>query len=168
MLGAATALLGFLLKGSNLVTGYLERRQDAEAAKYKARVGAAEKLGSEALRVEAARQEAWGKVTIKAMAHPMWWVAWALFVIPVGLYDGMIYFVSTFDAWLNVPGCLIPAHGGHVYDPALVCEWFVTKVPPDQGASRTNIIYFIFGSQAASGAAAGIAQALSNWLRKGS
>jgi hypothetical protein len=145
---------------------YLNRRQDAAVERYKADVGAITTLGGEALRIEAARHAAQANVAIAAMAHPIWWAAWAMFVVPVGIYDGLIYFVSTFDAWLNTPGCVIPKAGETIRAGARLCEWYVRAVPPDQAASRANIIYFIFGAQAASGVAAGLGQAAARWLAR--
>ena len=165
MFGIPTLIAG-ALKLAEWGTNYLQKKQDADVEKYKAAVGGARDLAGDALKVEAARYQTWSNVTIAAMAHPVWWLAWAMFVVPVGLYDGMIYFVSTFDAWLNTAGCYIPTHATAIQAGRHVCEWFVTAVPPDQASSRANIIYFIFGAQAASGAAAGIAQALSNWIRQ--
>jgi hypothetical protein len=160
--GVVSAGLGLAKSGLD----YLVRRQDAAVERYKAEVGAAVSLGGEALRVEAARHAAQQNVAIAAMAHPIWWAAWAMFVVPVGVYDGLIYFVSTFDAWLNTPGCVIPRIGEGIRAGVKVCEWYVRAVPPDQAASRANIIYFIFGAQAASGIAAGLGQAAARWLGK--
>jgi len=165
MFGLTTIISG-ALKIANWGAEYLQRKQDIEAEKYKADVGAATTLGTEALRVEAARNEAWGRVAVQAMLHPMWWVAWGLFVLPVGFYDGMIFFVSTFDRWLNTPGCSIPEIGHGVTRGLQLCEWWVRKVPPDQAALRASVIYFIFGAQATSGAAAGIGQVVSRWLAR--
>ena len=160
--GAVSAGLGLAKSGLD----YLNKRQDAAVEKYKVEVGAVRDLGGEALKVEAARHQAQQNVAIAAMAHPIWWAAWAMFVIPVGIYDGLIYFVSTFDAWLNTAGCAVPRMGEAVRAGARLCEWYVRQVPPDQAASRANIIYFIFGAQAASGIAAGIGQAATRWLAR--
>jgi len=162
-LGIGTLISGGL-KLAQWGAGYLERKQNADVEKYKAQVGAVQGVAAEALKTEAMRYRTWSNVTMSAMGHPIWWVAWMVFVIPVGLYEAMIFYVSTFDRWLNTPGCSIPEIGQIVKQGTVLCEFWVRKVPPAQGAARENIIYFIFGAQAVSGASAGIAQSLSNWL----
>lgn len=159
------AIITGLLKAASGLTSYLEKRQDAAAEKYKAKVGAVAGTSQEALRIEGMRFKTWSHVAIAAMTHPIWWVGWTLFVIPVGFYDAKIYIVSTFADVLNTPGCFVPAVNHAVSHAAHICEWYVQQVPPAQGASRLEIMKFIFGGQAAAGASAGIAQALSNWLK---
>jgi hypothetical protein len=163
-LGGLTSVLKGALGVANSITNYLEKKQDAQVEKYKVENATVQTIGTEALRVEAAKNEAWGRVAVQAMMHPFWWAAWIMFVIPVGAYDGMIFFVSIFDRWLNTPGCTIPKIGDAVRQGLMICEWWVREIPPAQGQSRANILYFIFGAQATSGVAAGVGQVVSKWL----
>jgi hypothetical protein len=162
--GGMSGIIGAALGVAKAGIGYLEKRQDARVETYKAQVGVIGDLGGQALRVEAARYRTWSNVAIAAMNHPAWWCAWLLFVIPVGVYDSAIFFVSTFDRWLNSPGCMIPDIGQAIAHGAHVCEYWVRKVPADQRAARAAIIQFIFGAQAATGIVAGVGQAVGNWL----
>jgi hypothetical protein len=100
------------------------------------------------------------------MTHKVWWVAWALFVLPVGLYEAMIFFVSTFDAWLNTPGCVIPEIGQAVRAGARVCEYFVRRVPPAQEQLAVQITGTIFVAQAGTGVAAGVYQSINTIFAK--
>lgn len=59
------------------------------------------------------------------MNHPVWWAAWMLFVLPVGVYHAAIYLVST---W--------PAIG-----------WEIQRVPTTQEEWGRMIVLSIFGAQ---------------------
>jgi hypothetical protein len=62
------------------------------------------------INAERARREAQRDLGIAAMNHPVWWIAWGLFVIPVGIYNAAIFLLSTAGigpetfAVLRVPG----------------------------------------------------------------
>lgn len=164
--GGMSGIVGSALGLAKAGIGYLEKRQDAKVETYKVQAGVIADLGSQAMRVEAARFETWSATARQAMNHPAWWFAWLFFVIPVGLYDGAIFFVSTFDRWLNTPGCTIPDVGEAIARGVHVCEYWIRKVPNDQRASRIAVVQFIFGMQAATGVAAGVGQAVRNWLNR--
>lgn len=144
--------------------GLLSSRQSADLAKYQADTGMLTALGTEALKIEAVRSETYGKVVIQAMTHKVWWVAWLLFVIPVGLYDASIYFVSMFDMWLNTPGCVILDAGNMLDQGQHLCEWYIKRVPQPQGESRMAVIYFIFGAQGMAGLGAGVLAVVNRML----
>jgi hypothetical protein len=162
--GLAKLALNAILPLANSIVGYLDRKGDREVEQYKAKAGAVTNLGGEALRVQAAREAAQASITMQAMTHPIWWVAWCGFVLPPMLYDAAIYFVSTFDTWLNTPGCHIWKINEAVPKGIKLCEYYVRKVPADQAAARGSIIYFIFGAQAAAGVAGGLVDIATKWL----
>ncbi len=47
------------------------------------------------INAERDRRNAQRDLGIAGMNHPVWWVAWGLFVIPVGLYNATIFILST-------------------------------------------------------------------------
>ncbi len=95
-------------------------------------------------------------VTLAAMSHPMWWIGWALFILPPGAYHALIFFVSMFDMWLNTPGCHVWAIGEAVPRGVKLCEWYVRKVPPDQQQLSMLAAGLFVGLQVGSGIIAGI------------
>jgi hypothetical protein len=75
------------------------------------------------------------------MGHPVFWIAWALGVLPVMLYYGSIFWVSTF-----------PALG-----------WEVAKAPADALEFAHQITNWMFGIAGASSLVAGVSQA---WAKR--
>lgn len=100
------------------------------------------------IEAEIARRNAQRDLGIAAMSHPVWWVAWCLFVIPVGLYHATIFIVST----LGIPPC-----GGITVSPCFT----VLRVPPDQQELSKTVIAYLFLAQGASGIAGAVIKKLS-------
>jgi hypothetical protein len=128
-----TALPGFL----NGLLAYLNKRQDTAAA----RSADAKDVGVSVVQAEVSRVQAAASVLQVAMGHPVFWIAWALGVLPVMLYYGSIFWVSTF-----------PALG-----------WEVQRAPADALEFAHQITNWMFGIAGASSLVAGVAQA---WAKR--
>lgn len=146
--------------------GWLERRTDAEVEKLKAERGVDRDAALELIKADAAIKTAQRDVITAAMMHPVWWLAWLGFVLPVAGYHAAIFIVSTADAWINTPGCIIPAMGEAVVKGAKVCEAYVRRVPREQEEWARQIIGSIFIAQAGTGALAGIVHAIGGRLSR--
>ena len=95
------------------------------------------------IEAERARRLAQRDLGIAAMSHPVWWIAWLLFVIPVGLYHATIFVLST----LGIPPC----------SPKIVTGCFtVLEVPADQKKLSEAVIQYLFLAQAGAGVAGAI------------
>lgn len=127
---------------------------NALVAGYKAKLDAgnttdrlAVDLAVKEIEAERDRRQAQKDLGIAAMSHPVWWVAWGLFVIPVGIYHATIFILST----LGIPPC------GKI----IVTGCFtVLEVPADQKALSTAVIQYLFLAQAGAGVAGMLAQRL--------
>jgi hypothetical protein len=142
-------LFGLLTSIPGLLSGllkYLEKRTDADVEKFKSKNGVDRDTAVEMIRTDAVVKQATANVIMAAMNHPVWWVGWCLFVIPVGLYHAAIFILSTLSI------------GPDVYA--------VLRVPATQEAWATDIIKSIFLAQAGTGAVAGIAHAIGKRLGK--
>jgi hypothetical protein len=73
---------------------------------------------------------------LAAMSHPVWWLAWALFIIPAGLHHAAIYVLSTLSV-----------------GPA---EFAVLAVPLEQKAITREFIQWMLGAQVTSGIAGAV------------
>jgi hypothetical protein len=112
-------------------------------AAYKARLEAtnttdklAVELAIKDIEAEIARRNAQRDLGIAGMSHPVWWIAWALFVLPVGAYHAAIFMLSIFSI------------GPDVYA--------VLKVPAEQEAMGRAVVEYIFLAQGTSGIAGAI------------
>ena len=123
--------LGSLI-GGPVVNGLLKAYQSKLEAQNTRDAKAAE-LAVEDIRAEIARRGAQRDLGIAAMSHPVWWVAWGLFVIPVGLYHATIFILSTLGI------------GPETYA--------VLKVPADQQRLSEVVIQYLFLAQASAGVA---------------
>ena len=128
-----TSIPGFL---NGLLT-YLNKRQDVAAA----RSADAKDVAAVVVQAEVSRTQAAASVLQVAMGHPVFWIGWALGVLPVMLYYGSIFWVSTF-----------PALG-----------WEVHKAPADALEFAHQVTGWIFGIAGASSLVAGVAQA---WAKR--
>jgi hypothetical protein len=128
-----TSLPGFL----NGLLAYLNKRQDTAAA----RSADAKDVANTVVQAEVSRVQAAASVLQVAMGHPVFWIAWALGVMPVMLYYGAIFWSSTF-----------PALG-----------WTVLKAPADALDFAHQITSWMFGIAGASSLVAGVAQA---WAKR--
>jgi len=88
-------------------------------------------LAGKEIEAQIAHKMAQRDLGIAGMNHPVWWIAWALFVIPVGLYHATIFILSTLSI------------GPETYA--------VLKVPPAQEALSSAIISYLFLAQAGAG-----------------
>lgn len=77
---------------------------------------------------EKARVAAQSQIQMAQMTHPIWWVAWTLFVIPVGLYDALIHMKSV----------LVPFYPS-------VLHWNIPEVPAQIEAWDMYVILSMFG-----------------------
>lgn len=106
-------------------------------------------LAVEDIHAEIARRSAQRDLGIAAMNHPVWWLAWILFVIPVGLYHASIFLLSTF----GIPPCSV-AKG-------VVTGCFtILEVPSDQKDLSKAVIQYLFLAQAGSGVAGAVIKRL--------
>lgn len=124
------AILGFI--GGPIVKGVIDG--------YKAKLAAtnttdrlAVELATKDIEAEIARRNAQRDLGIAGMSHPVWWIAWGLFVIPVGLYHATIFILSTLGI------------GPETYA--------VLKVPLDQQELSKVVIQYLFIAQAGAGVA---------------
>lgn len=119
--GGAVKVLGdALLKP---VLDLVAKKQDISLEKY--RVDGA--VAKELISAEIERAKAQRELGLAAMNHPVWWIAWALFVFPVGLYHATIFLVSTAGI-----------------DPEV---FQVRRVPATQEQWANTIVGFIFAAQ---------------------
>lgn len=89
---------------------------------------------------ESARRAAQRDLGIAGMAHPVWWIAWGLFVIPFGLYNATIVILSTLSI------------GPDVY--------VVLRIPAAQESIMRSVVESIFLVQAGSGVAGAVIKRL--------
>ena len=120
--------------------GYLNKVQDTTLEKYRVGTTSGKEVSIAVVQAQASAVQAQKELTAIGMSHPVWWVAWALFVLPVGIYHLSVHVVSTFHL-----------------------VWVVDKLPSDFIAQDRIIVLSIFGAQVTSG----IVQTITNaWLKK--
>lgn len=136
LVGLLTYIPGFL----SGVLSYLNKKQDVDLEKFKVDTLSGKEVSIALVQAEIAGKQAQKEMNIVGMNHPIWWVAWAIFVLPVGLYHASIFLVSTFD--LDV---------------------VVKRVPQTQEEWGMWIVMSLFGAQVATGLVNGVA---TRWLRK--
>ena len=139
------SILGSLIGGpivNGLISAY---KAKLDAANTQGRIAA--DLAAKDIEAERDRRLAQRDLGIASMSHPVWWLAWGLFVIPVGLYHAMIFLLSTF----GIPPC----------SPKILTGCFtVLEVPPDQKKLSEAVIQYLFLAQAASGVAGAVIKRL--------
>lgn len=136
MWSALISLIGWLGGASGIIAKAIElaaKAQDVDLEKFRTQQGVDRDAALKLLDNQRALIEAHRDLSMVAMNHPLWWAAWLLFVLPVGLYHALIFVVSTLDL-------------------ALV----VRRVPPVQEEWAMWIVISIFGAQGAAGITAGI------------
>jgi hypothetical protein len=127
-----TGLPGFL---NGLLT-YLNKKQDNALEQFRIGNTNGKEVSIAVVQAELARVQSMQAVTINAMSHPIWWVAWSLGVFPVLAYHACVYIVSIF------PGL----------------EWTVLKVPAEQAEFGRIIVNWMFGIGGASALVSGVSQ----------
>jgi hypothetical protein len=133
LFGLLTSVPGFL----NGLLAYLNKRQDTAVIQN----SNAKDVGIAVVQAEVSRIQAAASVLQVAMGHPVFWLAWALGVLPVMLYYASIFWVSTFP-WLG---------------------WEVLKAPNDALDFAHQVTGWMFGIAGASSLVAGVAQA---WAKR--
>lgn len=132
-----TGLPGFL----NGLLSYLNKKQDNALEQFRIGNTNGKDVSIAVVQAELARTNALKDVTVSAMSHPIWWVAWSLGVFPVLAYHASIFWVSTF------PGL----------------GWTVLHVPQDQVEFGRTIVQWMFGI---SGASALVTSVASSWAKR--
>jgi hypothetical protein len=130
-----TMLPGF----ANGLLTYLNKKQDTALEQFRIGNTNGKEVSIAVVQAELARQNALKDVTVSAMAHPVWWIAWGLGVFPVLMYHACVFWVSTF-----------PEFG-----------WTVLKVPADQADFARLVVGSMFGIAGASTIVTGVMQAWS-------
>lgn len=95
----AKAILGIF--GDSIlkpILSTIQNRQNTDAEKFKAQTGADQATATDLIRYRLETNKIASAERIEAMKRRVWWIAWGLFVFPVGLYHAAIYVVSTLDA----------------------------------------------------------------------
>jgi hypothetical protein len=123
------------------VFGWLSKREDAKVETTRINRTAERDVDVAIIRNDTAGKEAQKELNLVGMDHPIWWVAWGLFVLPVGVYHAMIHWVSVF-----------PSLG-----------WTIQRVPPMQEQWDMYIVLSLFGAQVTSGIVKTIA---TSWMRR--
>lgn len=124
----------------NALMGYLNKAQDVTLEKYRVGTTSGKEVSIAVVQAQAAGVQAQKEINIIGMGHPIWWVAWGLYVIPAGFHSFAVHFVSTFHL-----------------------AWVVDKLPPEFIAQDQIMILSIFGAQVTTGLTQTIANA---WLKK--
>lgn len=138
----------FLSSGAlTTIANYLAAKQNATASKF----GKFGEVMIATINGEVELRKVQGQVLTTAMGHPIFWLGWIFFVLPVAFYNGSILYVSVFDAHLNVPGCVIPDIGQLVPQGRSMCHYFVRRIPALQESWANTMVMFIFGGQIAVG-----------------
>lgn len=109
-----------------------EKKADTALGKEKV----AAEVAGELIKGDIEHVKAKKELGLAAMTHPIWWVAWGLFVFPVGFYHAGIFFLS------------ILSIGPQTYA--------ILQVPPEQEKWAREIVMHIFTLQAGAGIAGAI------------
>lgn len=110
-------IAGFFLKfftGSTLsfVSGIVTQLTNEHAAIVTAQTTLTGVEVSSVVGAEVARYNAQASLETAMIAHKIWWVGWAFFVLPAGLYVGLIHAKSILCPFLDS-----------------VCSWNIPEVP---------------------------------------
>jgi len=119
---------------------YLGKREDTKVAQAKVDGNVAIQVAPSLIANDTAGKQAQKELNMIGMNHPIWWVGWTVFVLPVGVYHACIFWVSTF-----------PELG-----------WLIKQVPAKQEEWGQMIVISLFGAQVATGVVKSIAEAVIN------
>lgn len=114
------------------------KKMGVDLEKFKASTDSDKANSLAAIGYDGKRVDAHVQVIMQAMNHPIFWVAWGLFVLPVGLHHAAVFWVSTFPFW----------------------GWPVLEVPAMQAETAKQIVGTIFLAQAGTGITAAIVDAI--------
>lgn len=112
----------------SFVSNIVGKLSDEHVAIVQAQTGLTAAQTTAVVGAEIARQNVVGNVMVTMMNHPIWWVGWALFVLPVGFYDALIHIKS-----LACP-----------FDVA-ACAWNIPRVPATQEDWDKMVVLSFFG-----------------------
>ena len=127
-----SGLPGFL----NGLLAYLNKKQDNALEQFRIGNTNGKEVAIAVVQAEIARQAALKDLTVNAMSHPIWWIAWGIGVFPVLGYHACIFWVSVF------PGL----------------GWTILKVPSDQIEFGRTVVQWMFGIGGASALVTGVSQ----------
>jgi hypothetical protein len=142
LIGGGAGLTAFAEKG---LQAYVAAK-NVDLEKFKASTSAEKEtllgmLASDDTRVAVQRD-----LVLAAMSHPIWWIAWGMFVFPVGIYHATIYLLSTLGI------------GPEIYA--------VLRVPHEQEQWGRDIVKTIFVAQAGTGVAGGLIQSIERIFKR--
>jgi hypothetical protein len=135
---------GPLLK---IIPGIFKALSSEQIAKFQAESGLGIAEATALAQAETARLAAQSNVQMAAMTHPIWWVAWVLFVFPVGLYMAANYLKSV--------GCMF-AENYHTCNAA----WQILQVPPTLESWGFYVVMSMFSLSVASSVVSKIASSI--------
>ena len=122
----------------SFVSNIVSKLSDQHVAVVQAQTGLTAAQTNAVVTAEVARQGIVGNVMMSMMNHPIWWVGWALFVLPVGAYDALIHIKSLACPFM-----------------ADACTWNIPRVPSTQEDWDKMVVlsfFGIFGASAVVGA----------------
>jgi len=131
-------IASFLLRfftGSTLsfVGNVLQSLTSEHVAVVQAQTGLAATEATAVVNAEIARQSVQANLLGAMMRHPIWWIAWCLFVLPAGCYVALIHVKSLACTFFGA-----------------ACGWNVLRVPPQIEAYDQLVVLSFFGLAAAS------------------
>jgi len=128
--------------GSTLsfVSNILQSLTSEHVAIVQAQTGLAATEATAVVNAEISRQVVQGNLLGAMMKHPIWWIAWCLFVLPAGCYVALIHIKSL--------ACTF-------YGDA--CSWNILRVPPQIELWDNYVVLSFFGLAAASSVVSSIA-----------
>lgn len=146
---AAKAVFGIF--GDTIVKPFVEiyaKKKDVDLEKFKTQSQENQVLGMAVIQAEVERVKGNTSLILAGMNHPVWWVAWLLFVLPVGFYHAMIHLVSVYPDGLTLFWIW------EILEPGQV----VKRVPATQESWDLWIVLSIFGAQTTTGAITAMAK----------
>ena len=112
----------------SFVGSVIKSLTNEQVEELQARTGLAATEALAAVNAENVRVSAQRDAQLAAMNHPIWWVAWTLFVIPVGMYDALIHMKSVLAPF--APSVLL---------------WNIPEVPKEIESWDMYVILSMFG-----------------------
>jgi hypothetical protein len=135
-----TGLIGGLPGMVNTIFAWLGKKTDAALEKFRIQNNNEAQVSTVAIQGDVQKSIAMMDLQKSAMNHPIWWLAWALYILPAGVHSAAVHFVSTFHLAL-----------------------IVDKLPPDFIAQDKMIVMSLFGAQIGTGV---IDKVVNAWVAK--
>lgn len=130
----ASFLLKFFSSGVlSFVSNIVGKLSDQRIAIVQAQAGLAAGEVTAVIAAEQTRISAQASTIMAAMNHPIWWIGWALFVLPAGCYAALIHSKSLLCPFF-----------------VSVCEWNILRVPATTEAWDQLVVLSFFGLAATS------------------